>query len=150
MDYVSVVARHVRHARGLGPHRAARRPSPNGYTAPRAARAKAVVRVPVIVAGRITQPQEAEAILAAGQADACVMTRALICDPELPAKTADGRLDDIRACIGCNQACIGHFHAGYPISCIQFPESGREREFPRYGEPGAARHPPTGAPRACS
>jgi hypothetical protein len=58
------------------------------------------------------------------------MTRALIRDPELPAKTEAGRLDDIRACISCNQACIGgHFHAGYPISCIQFPESGREREF---------------------
>ena len=37
-----------------------------------------------------------------------------------------GELDDIRACIGCNQACIGHFHAGYPISCIQHPETGRE------------------------
>ena len=97
--------------------------------------------MPVIVAGRISQPQEAEAILAAGQADACVMTRALICDPELPAKTEAGRLDDIRACIGCNQACIGHFHAGYPISCIQFPESGREREFPRIGRPGEERHP---------
>ena len=69
------------------------------------------------------------------------MTRALICDPELPAKTEAGRLDDIRACIGCNQACIGHFHAGYPISCIQFPESGREREFPRIGRPGEERHP---------
>ena len=75
------------------------------------------------------------------------MTRALICDPELPAKTAQGRLDDIRACIGCNQACIGHFHAGYPISCIQFPESGREREFPRAGEPGFARHPPAAVAR---
>jgi NADPH-dependent 2,4-dienoyl-CoA reductase/sulfur reductase-like enzyme len=40
-------------------------------------------------------------------------------------------VDDIRACIGCNQACIGHFHAGYPISCIQHPETGREL---RYGE----------------
>src|SRR6185369_13072127 len=37
-----------------------------------------------------------------------------------------GRLEDIRACIACNQACIGHFHLGYPISCIQHPETGRE------------------------
>ena len=69
-----------------------------------------------------------------------IMTRALICDPELPAKTADGRLDDIRACIGCNQACIGHFHAGYPISCIQFPETGRGLPFPRPGAGGHQRH----------
>ena len=141
MDYVSVVAGTSATLAGSD-HIVPPSPWPNGYTAPLAARAKAVVRVPVFVAGRINQPQEAEAILAAGQADACVMTRALICDPELPAKTADGRLDDIRACIGCNQACIGHFHAGYPISCIQFPESGREREFPRVGPPGAERHPP--------
>ena len=88
-----------------------------------------MVRVPVIVAGRINQPQEAERVLELGQADACVMTRALICDPLLPAKAADGRTDEIRACVGCNQACIGHFHAGYPISCIQYPESGRELRY---------------------
>ncbi|MDP6743552.1 MAG: FAD-dependent oxidoreductase, partial [SAR324 cluster bacterium] len=35
-------------------------------------------------------------------------------------------LDDIRSCIGCNQACIGHYHKGVPISCIQDPISGRE------------------------
>jgi NADPH-dependent 2,4-dienoyl-CoA reductase/sulfur reductase-like enzyme len=103
----------------------------NACTAALAARAKAVVRIPVMVAGRINQPQEAEAVLAAGQADACAMTRALISDPELPRKAAAGRLDEIRACVGCNQACIGHFHAGYPISCIQFPETGREREYGR-------------------
>ena len=146
MDYVSVVAGTSATLAGSD-HIVPPSPWVNGYTAPLAARAKAVVSVPVLVAGRISQPQEAEAILEARQADACVMTRALICDPELPAKTEAGRLDDIRACIGCNQACIGHFHAGYPISCIQFPESGREREFPRIGRPGEERHPPAGRVR---
>jgi 2,4-dienoyl-CoA reductase-like NADH-dependent reductase (Old Yellow Enzyme family) len=140
LDYVSVVEGTSATLAGSD-HIVPPSPIANGYTAPLAARVKTVVGAPVMVAGRITQPQEAEAILAAGQADACVMTRALICDPELPAKAAAGRTDDIRACIGCNQACIGHFHAGYPISCIQFPESGREREFPRVGEPGRLRHP---------
>ncbi len=100
-----------------------------GYTAPLAARTKAVVDVPVMVAGRINQPQDAELVLERGDADAVVMTRALICDPDLPAKADAGRLDEIRACIGCNQACIGHFHAGYPISCIQRPETGRELTY---------------------
>jgi 2,4-dienoyl-CoA reductase-like NADH-dependent reductase (Old Yellow Enzyme family)/thioredoxin reductase len=100
-----------------------------GYTAPLAARAKAVVSVPVMVAGRLNQPQDAEAVLARGDADAAVMTRALICDPEMPGKARAGDVDTIRACIGCNQACIGHFHAGYPISCIQRPETGRERTY---------------------
>ena len=99
------------------------------YVAPRAAAAKARVSVPVMVAGRINQPQEAEAILVAGQADACVMTRALICDPSMPGKAEAGRTDDIRACIGCNQACIGHYLMGTPISCIQRPETGRELTY---------------------
>jgi 2,4-dienoyl-CoA reductase-like NADH-dependent reductase (Old Yellow Enzyme family)/thioredoxin reductase len=145
-DYVSIV-RGTSATLAGSDHIVPPSPIAAGYTAPYAARVKAAVRVPVLVAGRITQPQDAELILANGSADMCVMTRALICDPELPAKAAGGRLDDIRACIGCNQACIGHFHAGYPISCVQFPETGREREFPRYGEPGSAKHPPTDDPR---
>jgi len=101
----------------------------NGYVAPLAAKLRAAVTVPVLVAGRINQPQEAEHIIAAGQADACVMTRAMICDPEMPGLARDGQTDDIRACIGCNQACIGHFQLGFPISCIQHPETGRERLY---------------------
>jgi thioredoxin reductase len=82
-----------------------------------------------MVAGRINQPQEAEQIIASGQADLTAMTRALIADPELPLKVASGRAEQIRACVACNQACIGHFHMGYPISCIQHPETGRELTF---------------------
>ena len=100
-----------------------------GYIAPLAAQTKAVVSVPVIVAGRINQPQDADRIIATGQADATVMTRALICDPEMPVKADAGQFDEIRACIACNQACIGHFHAGYSISCIQHPETGRELTY---------------------
>ncbi|MFO0991569.1 MAG: FAD-dependent oxidoreductase [Hyphomicrobiales bacterium] len=102
---------------------------PHAYLAPFAATVKAAVAIPVIVTGRINQPQEAEAILAKGEADACGMTRAMICDPEMPAKAQAARTDDIRACIACNQACIGHFHKGYPISCIQHPETGRELDY---------------------
>ncbi len=97
-----------------------------GYVAADAAAFRKALTVPVFVAGRINQPQEAEAIVAAGQADVCGMTRALIADPEMPSKAARGAVDDIRACIGCNQACIGHFHKGLPVSCIQHPETGRE------------------------
>jgi len=99
------------------------------YVVPYAARVKRQSRIPVFVTGRINQPQDAEAVIAANHADVCGMTRALISDPEMPNKTARGALDDIRACIACNQACIGHFHKGYPISCIQNPASGRELRF---------------------
>jgi 2,4-dienoyl-CoA reductase-like NADH-dependent reductase (Old Yellow Enzyme family)/thioredoxin reductase len=99
------------------------------YVVPYAARIKRQSRIPVFVTGRINQPQDAEAIIAGKHADVCGMTRALISDPEMPNKTARGATEDIRACIACNQACIGHFHKGYPISCIQNPASGRELRF---------------------
>ena len=100
---------------------------PHAYVAPKAGTLRAAVGLPVFVAGRINQPQIAEAVLAAGQADMCGMTRAMIADPEMPSKARTGRLDDIRACIACNQACIGHYHMGVGISCIQNPVTGRER-----------------------
>ncbi len=96
------------------------------YVAEHARRIRDAVSVPVFVAGRINQPQIAEGVLAAGQADMCAMTRALITDPDMPNKARLGKSDEIRACIGCNQACIGHFHAGHSISCIQNPVTGRE------------------------
>jgi 2,4-dienoyl-CoA reductase-like NADH-dependent reductase (Old Yellow Enzyme family)/thioredoxin reductase len=99
------------------------------YVVPYAARIKRRSRIPVFVTGRINQPQDADAVIAANHADVCGMTRALICDPEMPNKTARGVPEDIRACIACNQACIGHFHKGFAISCIQNPVSGRELRF---------------------
>ncbi|MGE8349638.1 MAG: FAD-dependent oxidoreductase [Pseudomonas protegens] len=102
------------------------------YLAREAGTFKAGLSIPLFVTGRINQPQEAEAIIAKGQADVCGMTRALICDPQMPNKSDSGRAEDVRACIACNQACIGHFHKGLPISCIQHPETGREL---LYGQP---------------
>ncbi|MGC5699129.1 FAD-dependent oxidoreductase [Pseudomonas sp. NFXW11] len=104
------------------------------YLAREAGSFKAGLSIPLFVTGRINQPQEAEAIIARGQADVCGMTRALICDPQMPNKSDSGRVEDVRACIACNQACIGHFHKGLPISCIQHPETGRELI---YGQPRA-------------
>ena len=99
------------------------------YTVPIAAALKARVSKPVFVAGRINQPQTAAAVLHSGQADMCGMTRALISDPQMPAKAERGATEDIRACIACNQACIGHMLNACSISCIQHPETGRELEF---------------------
>jgi 2,4-dienoyl-CoA reductase-like NADH-dependent reductase (Old Yellow Enzyme family) len=96
------------------------------YTTPLSAAIRAVVSKPVFVAGRINQPQIAEQALASGAADMCGMTRALISDPEMPNKARAGQLDDIRACVACNQACIGHMLNACSISCIQRPETGRE------------------------
>jgi 2,4-dienoyl-CoA reductase-like NADH-dependent reductase (Old Yellow Enzyme family) len=98
----------------------------NAYVAPYARKLKQAIGKPVFVAGRINQPHEAEKVIAEGAADMCGMTRAMICDPQMANKAKAGATDDIRACIACNQACIGHFQLGLSISCIQHPETGRE------------------------
>ena len=87
---------------------------------------KQAVQVPVLVAGRIKDPAMADSIVAQGQADLVAMTRATICDPDMPRKARAGRRDEIRWCIGCNQRCIGNLAHHLPISCIQNPVSGRE------------------------
>ena len=125
LDYINVTVGSM-----LGPggsiHVVAPMEIEHAYTAGNAEQVKAVVDKTVMVAGRINQPQLAEQILAAGQAHMCGMTRAMISDSDMPNKARAGKLEDIRACIGCNQACIGHYFIGVPISCIQNPLSGRE------------------------
>ena len=138
LDYLSIVAG-MSSSLGASIHIAAPMGIPAGYIAPYARRIKEATDLPIIATGRINQPQIAEAIVAAGDADLCGMTRAMICDPDLANKSRQNRLDEIRACIACNQACIGRAHAGHPISCIQYPESGREIEFPKDEPPGASK-----------
>jgi 2,4-dienoyl-CoA reductase-like NADH-dependent reductase (Old Yellow Enzyme family) len=127
-DYFNVIAGTSASAGGAT-HIAPPMTVKNAYMAPYAHKLKQTLGKPVFVAGRINQPQEAERIVADGAADMCGMTRAMICDPEMPAKAKTDRIDDIRACIACNQACIGHMQIGLPISCIQHPETGRELAY---------------------
>ncbi|TPN81136.1 FAD-dependent oxidoreductase [Mesorhizobium sp. CU2] len=103
-----------------------------GYVTPFGEKAKKVLKAPVIVTGRFNTPQVAELAVRRGAADAVGMTRAMICDPLVAKKIQERRLDDIRACIGCDQACIGHMQRGYSVSCIQYPESGRETSLAIY------------------
>jgi pyruvate/2-oxoglutarate dehydrogenase complex dihydrolipoamide dehydrogenase (E3) component len=49
----------------------------------------------------------------------------------MPNKAAAGRPEEIERCTGCNQACIGHYHAGMPINCTMNPWTGRERTLRR-------------------
>ena len=90
---------------------------------------KAAVSVPVIATGRIVDPADADAMIARGDCDACGMTRALITDPSMPERAAAGQA--FTTCIGCNQGCIGHYHAGIPIACTINPWTGYESTLPR-------------------
>ena len=105
-------------------------PVPEGVVAEHAAAFR--LGSPVIATSRVVDPERAEALLEAGVADAVGMTRALIADPELPAKAFAGNAESILVCIGCN-ACIAHYHAGTPIGCTVNPRTGRERTVPLRG-----------------
>ncbi len=90
---------------------------------------KSVVEVPVIASNRINTPEIAEKILQEGKADMVSMMRALLADPELPKKAMEGRNDEIRVCIACNQGCMDYAFQGRPITCLVNPVVGREAEF---------------------
>jgi mycofactocin system FadH/OYE family oxidoreductase 2 len=103
--------------------------TPLGYTIPLAAGIREKIKLPVFCTGRINDPVMAEKVLAAGQADMIGMCRGLICDPFLPKKALEGRLDDIRYCIGDNQGCIGRMGVNKLLGCIQNPAVGLEKEW---------------------
>ena len=103
-------------------------PVEHNAIAPFARAMKQRVAVPVIATGRIVDPADADAMIGRGDCDACGMTRALITDPSMPRRAAAG--EPFTTCIGCNQGCIGHYHAGLPIACTINPWTGHERTLP--------------------
>lgn len=103
--------------------------TPLGYTIPLAAGVRENVKLPVFCTGRINDPVMAEKVLSAGQADMIGMCRALICDPFLPKKAQEGRLEDIRYCIACNQGCIGRMGINRSLGCVQNPAVGLEKKW---------------------
>jgi len=77
----------------------------------------------------IRTPDNAETVLAAGQADLVSIVRGQIADPHLANKARDNRATDIRGCLSCNQMCWGRRSRDYWISCLVNPSVGREFEW---------------------
>lgn len=104
--------------------------APDGYLLDKIARLKAAVpAIPVFAVGGINDPNQAEAVIAGGQADMVAITRGQIADPELPRKIAEGREDEIRHCIRGNQGCLSRIARGMPMTCTVNPAAGRESVF---------------------
>ncbi len=98
---------------------------------PAAATRAQVKGLPIIATTRVHDLVDAERLVADGICDAVGMTRAQIADPDLVIKALEGREHETITCIGCNQACIGHYHQGTPIGCVVNPRTGRELTLPR-------------------
>ena len=109
--------------------------APQGCFVHLAEAVKKTVAIPVVAVGRIKRLETANAFVEAGQADMVALGRALLADPELPAKGRDGQ-GAVRPCIGC---CLGCIHAVLqlePGGCVVNPDVGRE--YTLADEPAAA------------
>ena len=114
-------------------------PAPHGLFVELAAGIKRVVTVPVFCVGRVTDPAMAEEIVARGDADMVGMTRAQIADPHLVRKAREGRLDEIRPCVGAN-VCVNRNLQGLSIRCIHNPDIGHEAEWAAIAPAAMAKH----------
>ncbi len=125
IDYLSVMAgSNANFAEAIPPMT-----FPRPQIAELSAKFKSALDIPVVVAGRIVTPEDAETVLAKGQADLVGLARAFIADADWMAKVERGQSDRIRLCTGCNQVCIGFAGRSLPAGCNFNPEAGREDEL---------------------
>ncbi|MFH1605637.1 MAG: FAD-dependent oxidoreductase [Pseudomonadota bacterium] len=103
---------------------------PKGFLVSHARVIKDAVRVPVAVVGRINDPILAEQILRESNADFISIGRPLLADADFANKARDGRFEDIRPCIACNEGCYQRLNALVDVSCVVNPRVGREAQFP--------------------
>ena len=89
---------------------------------------KKVVKIPVMVGGRINNPDMAEKALAEGKTDFIMEGRAVIADPDWAQKVKNGESNDIRPCIACN-SCRQRGHEMKQIRCTVNAVTGRETKY---------------------
>ncbi|MDP4085955.1 MAG: FAD-dependent oxidoreductase [Bacillota bacterium] len=90
---------------------------------------KEVVDVPVIVAGRMDNPELAARALEEGLTDIIGLGRPLLADPYLPNKVRNRKVDTIRPCLSCHDGCMGRIAKALPLSCAVNPSCGREVKY---------------------
>jgi 2,4-dienoyl-CoA reductase (NADPH2) len=94
-----------------------------------AGRLRKEVHIPVVASNRINMPQDAENLLARGDADMVSMARPFLADADWVAKAASGRSDEINTCIACNQACLDHTFSNKRATCLVNPRACHETEL---------------------
>lgn len=101
---------------------------PRGFLIPYAEELKTLLSVPVIVAGRLNDAALLESCVAEGRADMVAIGRGLIADPGMVEKMRDGRGEDIRYCVACNQGCCDALFRGESVGCMLNARASFERE----------------------
>ncbi len=99
--------------------------SQEGYQEQYIAHVKKLTTKPVVGVGRYTSPDAMVSAIRRGVMDLIGAARPSIADPFLPRKVEEGRVDEIRECIGCN-ICVTGDNLSVPIRCTQNPTMGEE------------------------
>lgn len=100
---------------------------PQACLAPLARAIRDRVRIPVSVAGRVSDAQTAERVLERGDADFVTLGRALHADPDMPRKVRAGRADEVVPCVAC-LTCSDLLGRHEPVLCLANTRTGRERQ----------------------
>jgi 2,4-dienoyl-CoA reductase-like NADH-dependent reductase (Old Yellow Enzyme family) len=82
---------------------------------------KAGFNTPIVIAGKIREPKYAEEILREEKADMIGLCRALLCDPDWPAKAKEGKDKEIVKCVACNW-CLEADSRYEKVNCCRWPE----------------------------
>ena len=110
-----------------------------GYQEPFISFVKQMTSKPVVGVGRYTSPDAMVSLVQKGVMDMIGAARPSIADPFLPKKIEEGRVEDIRECIGCN-ICVSGDHQAAPMRCTQNPSMGDEWRRGWHPENIAERH----------
>ncbi|WP_171239179.1 FAD-dependent oxidoreductase [Ruegeria sp. HKCCA5491] len=97
----------------------------DGYQNAFLSHVKQITQKPVVGVGRLTSPDMMLSMVKKGIVDLIGAARPSIADPFIPKKIGEGRIDEIRECIGCN-ICVSSDNLGIPIRCTQNPTMGEE------------------------
>jgi len=96
-----------------------------GYQVPYIEFVKSLTSKPVVGVGRLTSPDLMARLIKQQTIDLIGAARPSIADPFLPNKIKEGKIDEIRECIGCN-ICVSSDNLSVPIRCTQNPTMGEE------------------------
>lgn len=91
--------------------------------------------VPVVAVGKLGYPDLAEKALRDGKCDMIMLGRPLLADAHWPNKARTGRVNEIRPCIGCQEACLNEFVEGGHPQCAVNPRTAFEEVYPETPAP---------------
>ena len=100
------------------------------YFAARGIKSNVGVEVPIVAVGKLGYPDIAEKALRDGKADMIMLGRPVLADPDWCNKAYAGKVEEIRPCIGCQEACVNEFVEGGHPQCAVNPRTGFEDVLP--------------------